>query len=182
MCNEGFVIFFTSMLITSFIGSLDLKMKCQSTTYLRMEVYIYIGIWTLKVKCTQYGICGKVAFKNARAMVFSKSNGWATIFGRVLKIQIFWIGICYECVCIFAVLYPWYYTTVLYNIPKEALYYTTLPKLNSGQMRSQSLTSSVGQAQDRDPDRHYVQFETTRLSNRYNEGYKVLQVDVAALH
>ena len=32
-----------------------------------MEVNIYIGFWTLKVKCTQHGICGEVAFKNARA-------------------------------------------------------------------------------------------------------------------
>ena len=28
-------------------------------------------------------------------------------------------------------------------------------------------------SQDRDQDRHYVQFETTRSWNRYNEGYKV---------
>ena len=31
---------------------------------------IYIGLWTLRVKCIQYGICGQVAFKNARAMIF----------------------------------------------------------------------------------------------------------------
>ena len=36
-------------------------------------------------------------------------------------------------------------------------------------------------AQDQDRDRHYVQFETTQSSNRCNEGYKVLQVAVAAL-
>ena len=41
--------------------------------------------------------------------------------------------------------------------------------------------SSVGQAQDQDRDRQSVNFETTRLSNRYNEGYKVLQVAAAAL-
>ena len=35
-----------------------------------MEIHIYIGFWTLEMKCTQYGICGEVAFKNARAMVF----------------------------------------------------------------------------------------------------------------
>jgi hypothetical protein len=40
-----------------------------------MEVIIYIGFRTLDVKCTQYGVCGEVAFKNARAMVFSKSGG-----------------------------------------------------------------------------------------------------------
>ena len=37
-----------------------------------MEVNIYIGIWTLEMKCTQYGICGEVAFKNARAIFFLK--------------------------------------------------------------------------------------------------------------
>jgi hypothetical protein len=35
-------------------------------------VYIYIGFETLKVKCTQYGICSQAAFKNARAMFFLK--------------------------------------------------------------------------------------------------------------
>ena len=37
-----------------------------------MKVNIYIGFWTLEMKCTQYGICGEVAFKNARAMIFLK--------------------------------------------------------------------------------------------------------------
>ena len=37
-----------------------------------MEVHIYIGFETLKVKCTRYGICSQTAFKNARAMFFSK--------------------------------------------------------------------------------------------------------------
>jgi hypothetical protein len=35
-----------------------------------MEVHKYIGFETLKVKCTQYGICSQAAFKNARAMFF----------------------------------------------------------------------------------------------------------------
>jgi len=46
------------------------------------------------MKCTQYGICEQVAFKNARTMIFSKSDGWATVFGRVQKILIFWLGGC----------------------------------------------------------------------------------------
>ena len=33
-----------------------------------MEVNIYIGFWTLKMKCTQYGLYGQAAFKNARVM------------------------------------------------------------------------------------------------------------------
>jgi hypothetical protein len=35
-------------------------------------VHIYIGFESLKVKCTQYGIYSQAAFKNARAMFFSK--------------------------------------------------------------------------------------------------------------
>ena len=52
-----------------------------------MEVHIYIGFETLKVKCTRYGICSQTAFKNARAMFFSKLGGagWAVVFGRVQK-------------------------------------------------------------------------------------------------
>jgi len=38
-------------------------------------VHIYIGFETLKVKCTQYGICSQAAFTNARAMFFSKLGG-----------------------------------------------------------------------------------------------------------
>ena len=45
-----------------------------------MKVNTYIGFWTLNVKCTQYGICGKVAVNNARAMVFSKLAEAATSF------------------------------------------------------------------------------------------------------
>jgi hypothetical protein len=33
-------------------------------------IYIYIGFETLKVKCTQYGICSEAAFKNARTIFF----------------------------------------------------------------------------------------------------------------
>ena len=36
-----------------------------------MKVNIYIGFWTLKMKCTQYGLYGQVAFKNARVR-----HGW----------------------------------------------------------------------------------------------------------
>ena len=50
-----------------------------------MKVNIYMGFWTLEMKCTQYGVCGEVAFKNARAMVFWEVgrggqwfSGWST--------------------------------------------------------------------------------------------------------
>jgi hypothetical protein len=43
-------------------------------------VHIYIEFETLKVKCTQYGICSQVAFKNARAMFFSKLGGAGSNF------------------------------------------------------------------------------------------------------
>ena len=34
----------------------------------------YIGFETLQMKCTRYEICGQVAFKNARTIVF---QNWA---------------------------------------------------------------------------------------------------------
>ena len=40
-----------------------------------MEVNIYIGFGTLKMKCTQDGICGQVAFKNARQWFFQNQGG-----------------------------------------------------------------------------------------------------------
>ena len=68
--NEGFVIFFTFKLITCFIDGFTLKMNPNQlennlSTLSEMIDYvhngfkhIYIGFWTLKVKCTQCGICG----------------------------------------------------------------------------------------------------------------------------
>ena len=92
--NEDFVIFLTSKLITCSIDEFTLEMKFYSIVYLLNESEHIIVYRTLKMKCTQYGICGQVTFKNARAMVFSKSGGHATISGRVLKILIFWTGDC----------------------------------------------------------------------------------------
>jgi hypothetical protein len=40
-----------------------------------MEVNIYIGIWTLKTKSTQYGLYGQVTFKNARVMPWLGDRG-----------------------------------------------------------------------------------------------------------
>ena len=34
-----------------------------------MEVNIYIGFWTLKMKCTQYELYEQTCFKNARAIL-----------------------------------------------------------------------------------------------------------------
>jgi len=45
-----------------------------------VEVHIYIEFETLKVKCTQYGICSQAAFKNVRAMFFSKLGGAGSSF------------------------------------------------------------------------------------------------------
>ena len=39
-----------------------------------------MGFETLKVKCTQYGICSQAAFKNARAMLFLKLGGTDSTF------------------------------------------------------------------------------------------------------
>jgi hypothetical protein len=52
--------FATSKLGTSFIDSFTLKRKSQSIAYLlnaSAYIYIYIGFCTLKMKCTQYGLC-----------------------------------------------------------------------------------------------------------------------------
>src|SRR5450631_1750901 len=84
--NEDFVIFLTSKLITCFLGGFTLKMKSSQLLIYSMEVNIYIGFETLKMKCTQYGICGQVTFKNASTIVFSKSGRRTAIFGQVLKI------------------------------------------------------------------------------------------------
>ena len=92
--SEGFIIFLTSKLFTYFIGSFTLKMNPNQLLIYSVKVNIYIGFWTLKMKWTQYGICGSVTFKNARAMVFSKSGGRAAVFGRVQKIWNFWPGGC----------------------------------------------------------------------------------------
>ena len=37
-----------------------------------MEMNIYIGFWTLKMKCTQHGLYGQAAFKTARTIYFLK--------------------------------------------------------------------------------------------------------------
>jgi hypothetical protein len=37
------------------------------------------------MKCTQYGICSQAAFKNARAMFFSFSDGTGSYFQAGLK-------------------------------------------------------------------------------------------------
>jgi hypothetical protein len=69
--NEGFVTFLTSKLSTCFIDGFTLKMKSQSITcLLNKSEHAHIGFWTLKMKCTQYGLYGQAAFKNARAILF----------------------------------------------------------------------------------------------------------------
>jgi hypothetical protein len=39
-----------------------------------MKVNIYIGFWTLKPKCTQYELCGRVTFKNAKVRPGSRNQ------------------------------------------------------------------------------------------------------------
>jgi hypothetical protein len=48
-------------------------------------MHIYIGFETLKVKCTQYGICSQATFKIARAMFFPFSGGEGSYFWAGLK-------------------------------------------------------------------------------------------------
>ena len=42
----------------------------------------------LKVKCTQYGICNQAAFKNSKAMFFSKLGGAGNNFRSASKISL----------------------------------------------------------------------------------------------
>ena len=58
---EGFVIFLTFKLITCFIDNFNLKMKSQSIAYLLNGSKHIDWILTLRVKCTQYGICGYIS-------------------------------------------------------------------------------------------------------------------------
>ena len=55
--------------------SFTLKMNPNHLFIYSMEVNIYMEFWTLEMKCTQYGICEEMAFKNARRVVFSRSGG-----------------------------------------------------------------------------------------------------------
>ena len=73
--SEDIVIFSTSKLTTCFIDGFTLGRESQSLVDLLVEVHIYIRFRTLKVKCTQYGICRQAAFKNAKAIFISKSGG-----------------------------------------------------------------------------------------------------------
>ena len=56
--NEGLVMFLASKLMTCFIDGCISKIKSGESFIYSMEVNIYIGFWTLKVKCTQYGNYG----------------------------------------------------------------------------------------------------------------------------
>ena len=71
IANESFVTFMTSKLITCFIEDFTLKRKSHSIAYLfnRSEhIYIYIGFWTLKMKCSQHGLYEQATFENAKAI------------------------------------------------------------------------------------------------------------------
>ena len=52
-----------------------------------MEVNIYIGFWTLKPKCTQYGLCGRAIFKNSRVRA-GQSRGTEALAFSVLPLPI----------------------------------------------------------------------------------------------
>ena len=82
--DEDFVIFLTSKLITFLIDGFTFRNEIPLNGYLLGgSAHIYIGYATLKVKCTQYGICSQAAFKNARAFFFCFRAGRASVFGRV---------------------------------------------------------------------------------------------------
>ena len=53
----------------------------------------YIGLWTLKMKCTQYGLYEHVAFKNVREILFTEVDGTNNNFRlgferKIIKIRL----------------------------------------------------------------------------------------------
>ena len=59
-----------------------------------LEVHIYIGFHTLKVKCTQYGICSQLTFKNARAKFFLKLGGLDINFRSGEGFRVIYLTVC----------------------------------------------------------------------------------------
>ena len=75
----GFCMFLTSKLITCFIDGFTSKREFQSIVHLlTMNWNIYIGFWTLKMKCTQYGLYEQAAFNPSEGQ-----HAWRT--NRVLE-------------------------------------------------------------------------------------------------
>ena len=62
----------TSKLTTCFIDGFTSKMKSQSIVYLLNGSGHIYWILDLEMKCTQYGLYGQAAFKDARGILFSK--------------------------------------------------------------------------------------------------------------
>ena len=64
-----------------------------------MEVNMYIGFWTLKMKCTHYGLYEQTAFKQGQ-LYFSKSGGAGNNFRSGLDLFVclfvhsFIVGCC----------------------------------------------------------------------------------------
>ena len=69
--NEDFVTFLTSELN---FDDFTLVIESQKIAYLLGGSEHIYWIWTLKVKCTQYGFCEQVALKNARASFFFEGD------------------------------------------------------------------------------------------------------------
>ena len=74
--SEGFAMFLKSKLTTCFIDGFHFENKIPiNKNKIPMLIYstkvnIYIGLWTLKMECTRYGLCTQVAFNNPRAISF----------------------------------------------------------------------------------------------------------------
>jgi hypothetical protein len=73
----------TSKLITCFVMVSLPKGNPNQLFIYSMEVNIYIGFWTLKMKCIQYGLYGQAALKNARVRPGSGGRG-SSFFGAAL--------------------------------------------------------------------------------------------------
>jgi hypothetical protein len=93
--NEGFVIPFTSKLITWFISGLALKMNSQSIAYwLNGSEHIY-WIWDLEGEVHSIWDLWISGLQDCKDNgFFFKLGGRATIFGRIQKMLIFWTCGC----------------------------------------------------------------------------------------
>ena len=78
--NEDFVIFLTSKLITCFIDGFTSGMKSQSIIYLLIGSAPIYWISDLEGEVHSIWDCSQAAFKNARAIFFSKLDGAGSNF------------------------------------------------------------------------------------------------------
>ena len=76
--NEVCFISLTSKLLTYLIDNFTLQMKSHSKAYLSSRSEHMYWIWALKLRCTQYGFCGRPS--GVQGQLYLKWGGAANIF------------------------------------------------------------------------------------------------------